>query len=113
MPVHNGHHITPEGLELVLGIGAPGPGESKADYTLYQAAEVYLTRYKVAPLVCVNVFDPAAHVVTSEDVVADETLTEGVPYWSPSNSPLNCDGIVHAGSELHLTPLEAAYLNGQ
>ncbi|MDR2056144.1 MAG: phage tail sheath protein [Desulfovibrio sp.] len=233
--------------EFVARFGAPGPGESKADYTLYQAAEVYLTRYKVAPLVCVNVFDPATHVVTADDVEADETLTlgapdvgkvahadiiggvdaetlrrtglalveevfprfrlnpgqilapgfsknvsvakavaaacvnicghfratgivdvpdsvtrytdapdwlndnnltgenlqvmfgdcvydgvvepgsihwaglcgardattEGVPYWSPSNSPLNCDGLVHAGGELHLTPLEAAYLNGQ
>ncbi|UQZ90695.1 phage tail sheath protein [Deltaproteobacteria bacterium Smac51] len=38
---------------------------------------------------------------------------EGIPYWSPSNKRLLANGIVHGGNELHLTPVEAAYLNGQ
>jgi phage tail sheath protein FI len=251
-PVHN----LPEGTEppvnvpkliynmpeFVATFGMPAAGENEADYTLYQAAQVYLTRYKVAPMVCINVFDPAMHTktvqvneqdvtipdvaqVTASDVIggvdanlkrtglalveeifprfrltpgqivapkyskdvsvaravanacvnisghfralgivevpdeverytdapawlndnnltsenlqvmfgdcvyngvvepgsihwagltgARDLTTDGVPFWSPSNSPLNCDGLVHAGKELHLTPLEAAYLNGQ
>ncbi|MBD5641764.1 MAG: phage tail sheath protein [Desulfovibrio sp.] len=36
----------------------------------------------------------------------------GVPYWSPSNSQLECEGMVHAGKELFLTLAEANYLNG-
>jgi phage tail sheath protein FI len=232
--------------EFIAQFGAPGNGEDEEDFTLYQAAKVYLTRYRVAPIVCVNVFNPATHVVTSADAdnnpaltvgdpyvdkvtatdiiggvnpsdltrtglaLADEVFprfrlnpgqiiapkfskipsvalavanackeisghflatgiieipdtvarytdapawlndnnltlpnlqamygdcvfggvkepgsihwaglcgardatTEGVPFWSPSNSPLNCEGIVHAGKTLHLTPAEASYLNG-
>lgn len=37
----------------------------------------------------------------------------GVPYWSPSNYQLECEGLVHAGRELFLTAAEAAYLNSQ
>ena len=250
-PVHN----LPEGVappvnvpklvynmpEFIAEFGIPAAGESPEDYTLYQAAEVYLTRYKVAPMVCVNVFDPATHTTTTQvnaqdvtvpdvatvaasDVIggvdanlkrtglalveevfprfrltpgqviapkyskdvsvaravanacvnvsghframgvvevpdsvtkytdapawlndnnltgenlvvmfgdcvfngavepgsihwarltgARDLTTDGVPFWSPSNSALNCDGMVNAGAELFLTPLEAAYLNG-
>lgn len=228
--------------DFVAQFGEPGEGEAKADYTLYQAAEIYLTRYKVAPLVAINVFDPAVHVsgvddetpsvpdvskVTEEDIIgksgdsaanprtglalveevfprfrilpgqvlaprfsadptvvlalgaacrniaghfkatgifdvpdsvtrhsdvaawlSDNNLTdpnllcmygnalygnavepgsihlagcvglrdasnEGVPFWSPSNTRLQCEGLTHAGRELHLGPQEAAYLNGQ
>lgn len=37
----------------------------------------------------------------------------GVPYWSPSNYQLECEGMVHAGRELFLTAAEANYLNGK
>ena len=37
----------------------------------------------------------------------------GVPYWSPSNYQLECEGMVHAGRELFLTAGEANYLNGK
>lgn len=228
--------------EFVAQFGAPGPGDDAADFTLYQAAEIYLTRYKVAPLVAVNVFNPARHctpgqgedapdvpdvkLVKEADIIGGvdaETLqrtglalveeifprfrltpgqilaprwssdptvalamgaackdicghfrstgilevpdevtrytdvpawlndnnlcdpnllcmfghglygdaveygsihlagavgardagTEGIPYWSPSNNKLECEGLVHAGKTLHLSPQEAAYLNGQ
>lgn len=58
--------------EFVAQFGAPAAGDNKADFTLYQAAEVYLTRYKVAPLVAINVFDPAKHCrpATPGDAVA-------------------------------------------
>ncbi len=262
-PVHN----LPEGVtrpineprliysmpEFVAQMGSLNDGENKADYTLYQAAEIYLARYKLAPIVAINVFDPAVHgaeqemevpnpddpenriiknvfvpdpkLVTEEDIIgkaatasaartgihlveevyprfrlvpgqvlapkfsADPTVaiaigaasriinghfkstgicevpdsvahytnapawlndnniidpnmlcsfgsyvygnavepgsihiaaaiglrdasSEGVPYWSPSNQRLLVEGMVHAGKELHLTPTEAAYLNG-
>lgn len=229
--------------DFVAQFGEPAAGESKADYTLYQAAEIYLTRYKVAPLVAINVFDPAVHCIKGEkgegenapdiptvslveesDIIggivdgkraglalveevfprfrlvpgqilapkfsadptvaiaigaacrnisghfratgifevpdsvsrhsdvpawlADNNLTdpnllcmygnavyantvepgsihlagciglrdagnEGIPFWSPSNTRLQCEGLTHAGKALHLGPQEAAYLNGQ
>lgn len=226
--------------DFVAVFGAPATDESAGDYTLYEAAQVYLTRYKVAPIVAINVFDPAKHVggvdddapgapdvskVTATDIIGgidaatnarkgvslveevfprfrltpgqilapgfsgtpsvalalgaactnicghfratgiidvpgevrsytevpawlnDNNLTdvnliamfgspvyggkvehgsshlagvigqrdaenEGIPFWSPSNKRLQCEGLVHAGNELHLTPAEAAYLNG-
>ncbi len=228
--------------EFVSQFGAPGPGDDTAAFTLYQAAEVYLTRYNVAPLVAINVFDPEKHctpgqgegapavpdvsLITERDIIGGvdaETLqhtglalaeeifprfrltpgqilaprwssdptvalaigaackdicghfraagiyevpaevtrytdvpawindnnltdpdllcmfghcrygdaleygsihlagaigardasTEGIPYWSPSNSKLQCEGLVHAGKPLHLGADKAAYLNGQ
>jgi phage tail sheath protein FI len=253
-PVHN----LPEGTEppvnvpklifnmpeFVAAFGIPAGGESEENFTLYQAAKIYLTRYKAAPIVCINVFNPATHIWTEADELANsahvenapavekvtgtdiiggvgadkkrtglalveevyprfrltpaqvaapkfskavpvaravaeacnavsghframaivevpdtvlyteapgwlndsnlpldnlqvmfgdcvyngivepgsihwagltaarDLTTDGVPFWSPSNSVLSCDGMVHAGAELFLTPLEAAYLNG-
>ena len=225
--------------EFVARLGAPKEGES--GFTLYDSAKIYLSRYGVAPVVCINVFDPAKHTtpeqgeapatpdvskVTKTDVIGgidastglrtglelveevfprfglvpgqflapgfssdpavavvigaksvginghfkatgivevpagvmkytevpawmkENNLTdpalqimfgspvfgdvvesgsvhlasavagrdaanEGVPYWSPSNKRLLCNGMSHAGKELALTPAEAAYLNGQ
>ena len=37
-------------------------GDTPEDFTLLQAAEVYLGRYRVEPFVAINVFDPAKHV---------------------------------------------------
>lgn len=37
---------------------------------------------------------------------------DGIPFWSPSNKRLLCQGLTHNGAELALTPLEAANLNG-
>lgn len=221
--------------------GVPDEDDEPADFTLWQAARVYFDRYRVTPIVAVNVFDPAKHVsagedgtdrpdptaVTANDIIggtgesgrrtglalidevfprfrltpgiimapqfsktpavakaietscknisgffratglieiSDEvtrhtdapawlndnnlcdkdgnTLAmfgdclyageqvpgsahlagclggrdqeeDGVPYWSRSNYQMECEGMVHAGRELHLTPLEANYLNGQ
>ena len=226
--------------DFVTVFGAPAEGESSASYPLYEAASLYLARYKVAPIVAINVFDPAVHVggpdaavpggpdvskVTAADIIGgidpvtkarkglalveevyprfrltpgqilapgfsgtpsvalaigaassnicghfratgiidvpaevklytevpawlnDNNLTdinllcmfgspvyggvaergsshlagvigqrdaenEGIPFWSPSNKRLLCEGMVHAGRELHLTAPEAAYLNG-
>lgn len=225
--------------DFVAQFGAPGAGESASDFTLYEAANLYFSRYKVAPIVAVNVFDPARHTtpgegvgtmpdvgkVTSADIIGgvdsanlrrtgltlgeeafprfrmppgqilapgfsgdpavalaigaackdicghfratgiidvpdevqqytevpawlnDNNLTDanllcmfgspvyngavergsshlagviaqrdaensGIPFWSPSNKRLQCEGLAHAGRELHLTPTEAAYLNG-
>lgn len=41
-----------------------------------------------------------------------DAASDDVPFWSPSNTSLLCEGLVHAGRELHLTAEEAAYLNG-
>lgn len=248
-PVHN----LPEGTErpvnkplliysmteFVSQLGAPKDGES--GFTLYDSAKIYLSRYGVAPIVCINVFDPAKHAtpgqgeapatpdvtkVAKADIIGgidastgqrtglelvedvfprfglvpgqllapgfsddpavavvlgakavginghfkataiadvpasvtkytdapawlkDNNLTdpalqvffgspvfgnavehgsihlaatiasrdaanESVPYWSPSNKRLLCNGMSHAGKELALSPAEAAYLNGQ
>lgn len=220
--------------------GKPAEGDNPEDFKLWQTAEVYFDRYKVAPLVGINVFDPAKHLadgeaasqpdpskVSASDIIGttsaigersglklvdeifsrfrlnpglimapgfakdptvamaietscnniagffracglievsdevevysevpawlnDNNLTDkdgnticfygdclyngivepgsahlagciggrdneegGVPYWSPSNYQLECEGLVHAGRELHLTAQEAAYLNSQ
>lgn len=226
--------------DFVTVFGAPAEGESAADYTLYEAANLYLARYKVAPIVAINVFDPAVHVagpdapvpgapdvtkVVATDIIGgidsttkarkglalveevyprfrlipgqilapgfsgtpsvalavgeacsnicghframgiidvpdevklytevpawlnDNNLTDinllcmfgspvyggltehgsshlagvigqrdaendGIPFWSPSNKRLQCEGLVHAGRDLNLTPIEGAYLNG-
>lgn len=37
---------------------------------------------------------------------------DGIPFWSPSNKRLLCQGLTHNGAELALTALEAANLNG-
>lgn len=42
----------------------------------------------------------------------DQT-TDAVPYWSPSNFQIEAEGMMHHGELIHLTPAEAAYLNGQ
>lgn len=244
-PVHN----LPEGVEPPVNtplliynmpdfearLGKPSPNETAAAFTLYEAAQVYFTRYKVAPIVAINVFDPALHVdgddapdvsdVTATDIIGgvsestgtrtglalveevfprfrlvpgqvlapgfsstpavalaigaacrdicghfratgifevpdtvtrhtdapawlnDNNLNDpnllcmfgspvyagvaergsihlagviaqrdaensGIPFWSPSNKKLQCEGMSHAGQALHLTPMEAAYLNG-
>ena len=47
--------------EFVAGMGGLKEGESPSDYTLYEMASLYFERYKVKPLVAINVFDPAKH----------------------------------------------------
>lgn len=46
-------------------------------------------------------------------VASRDADNEGVPYCSPSNRRMLCNGLTHAGRELALTPSEAAYLNGR
>lgn len=228
--------------------GKPGAGDNPEDYKLWQTANIYFQRYKVAPLVAINVFDPKKHVreqaspdsesgdpllipdpgrISAGDIIGDTSqagqrsglalveeifprfrltpglimapgfskipavakaietactqiggffrscgiieiadevevysdapawlndnnLTDkdgntfaffgdclfngiiepgaahlggclggrdreedGVPYWSPSNYQLECEGMSHAGKTLFLTPREANYLNSQ
>ncbi len=45
--------------------GTPGEGDNPEDFPLWQAANVYFGRYRVAPLVGINVFNPATHVTTT------------------------------------------------
>lgn len=47
--------------EYVAQFGAPAAGESDHDYTLTEAAKVYIGRYGFAPIICINVFDPTKH----------------------------------------------------
>ena len=68
--------------EFVSTFGAPGDDEKKEDFPLYQAAEVYLGRYGVAPAVFINVFDPSKHKgengVADVSKVKDEDIIGGV-----------------------------------
>lgn len=230
--------------DFVAQFGSVPQGENRHDYTLSEFAEVFIGRYSVAPVVCINVFDPAKHVrntepeeeggeaqsvpdasaVTPEDIIGgvdasgkrtglalvekvfplfrkvpglvcapgfsatpsvgiaigaackeisghfkamgiadlpasierpedapawvnDNNLTDenlllffgtalyggaeeygsthlasviaqrdsendGIPFWSPSNKRMLCEGLAHNGAELALTPVEAANLNG-
>lgn len=43
-------------------LGSLPEGAKKSDYPLLQAVEVYLSRYLMAPICVINVFDPAKHV---------------------------------------------------
>lgn len=45
-------------------------------------------------------------------IASRDAENEGVPFWSPSNKRFQAQGLTHAGRKLHLTPVEAAYLNG-
>ncbi len=220
--------------EFQAQFGALAEGESAHDFTLTEFAHVFIGRYRVAPVVFINVFDPALHtvddapevsVVDTDDIIGgvesatgklsglalvdkvfplfrkvpgqilapgfsansavgiaigaackkvsghfrsigvcdlpasikrpedapafvnDNNLTDpdlllffgtptyngaeeygsthlagviaqrdakndAIPFWSPSNKRLLCQGISHNGKELALTPLEAANLNG-
>lgn len=230
--------------DFVAQFGSVPEGENRHDYTLAEFADVFIGRYSVTPVVCINVFDPAKHVrniepeaegaeaqavpdvstVTAQDIIGgvdstgkrtglalvekvfplfrkvpglvcspgfsatpsvgiaigaackgisghfkamgivdlpqsiarpedapawvndnnltDESLllffgaalyggaeeygsthlagviaqrdgeNDGIPFWSPSNKRMLCEGLVHNGAELALTPVEAAYLNG-
>lgn len=46
-------------------------------------------------------------------IAARDVKSGGVPFWSPSNSRLLCNSLVHGGKELHLDPSQAAYLESQ
>ena len=221
--------------DFVAQFGAPNPTEKAHDFTLYEFISVYIGRYNVAPVVCINVFDPETHVdldgapdpsaITDAEVIGsvdattgkrtgielvdkvfplfrkvpglvlapgfsaspsvaialgaacenvsghframaiadlpetivrpedapahvnDNNLTdenlllffgtpefnglpeygsthlaavigqrdgenEGIPFWSPSNKRLLCQGLNHLGKDLALSPMEAANLNG-
>ena len=41
-----------------------------------------------------------------------DSLSGGIPYWSPSNNRLLCNGLVHNGRELALGPGMAQVING-
>lgn len=49
--------------------GKPGETDSPESFTLWQMANTYFTRYRAAPLVCINVFDPAHHTKQTGDNV--------------------------------------------
>ena len=243
-PVHNLPDGTPAPVneprliytveDFVAQFGGLNTGESAHDYTLTEFVNVFIGRYAVAPVVCINVFDPATHTddegnpdvakVAAADIIGgvdaagkrtgltlvdkvfplfrkvpgqilapgfsatpavsiaigaacesisghfravglgdlpgniarpedapawlnDNNLTDenlllffgtptydgteeygsthlaavmaqrdaendGIPFWSPSNKRMLCQGLTHNGAELALTPTEAANLNG-
>lgn len=243
-PVHNLPDGTPAPVneprliytveDFVAQFGGLNTGESAHDYTLTEFVNVFIGRYAVAPVVCINVFDPATHTddegnpdvakVAAADIIGgvdaagkrtgltlvdkvfplfrkvpgqilapgfsatpavsiaigaacesisghfravglgdlpgsiarpedapawlnDNNLTDenlllffgtptydnvpeygsshlaavmaqrdaendGIPFWSPSNKRMLCQGLTHNGAELALTPMEAANLNG-
>ena len=53
--------------QFIQQFGALPEGANLEDYTLYHAAQVYLEKYQVAPIVCINVFDPTKHISEGED----------------------------------------------
>ncbi len=60
--------------DFVRVFGSLPEDAAAADYTLYEFADIYLTRYRVAPIVCINVFDPEIHTggvteVTAADII--------------------------------------------
>lgn len=63
--------FTPE--EFAAQFGSVPEGECEHCYTLAEFASVYMGLYKVAPIVFINVFDPAVH--TSPKQGGDGTLT--------------------------------------
>lgn len=209
--------------------GKPGKEDNEEDFTLWQMANVYFTRYRAAPVVFVNVYDPEKHetiaAVSKDDIIgngedgrtglklvdevyprfgltpglilapkfakdptvakaietactgisgfframgiievaesacdlqkaetwlktnnlhdasgntivmygdlayngktepgsihaagciaARDISSDGVPFWSPSNTQLEATSLVSGGKPLYLTPEEANYLNGQ
>ena len=72
-PVHEPRLIfTPE--EFTAQFGSVPEGEDASKYTLAEFADVYMGLYGVAPMVFINVFDPAVH--TSPVQGGDGTLTK-------------------------------------
>lgn len=55
--------------EFAAQFGGPSEDESAHDFTLYEFARVYIERYKVCPIVCINVFDPNRHCAGQDDPV--------------------------------------------
>lgn len=59
--------------DFIAQFGAVAEGEEQHDYTLAEFINVYIGRYNVAPVVVINVFDPATHAnvaaVTSDDII--------------------------------------------
>lgn len=65
--------------EFINQFGALPEGAKAADYTLFEFAQIYLTRYGLCPVVFINVFDPAIHKgddnkpdvskVTADDII--------------------------------------------
>lgn len=84
--------------EFVTLFGSPRDDEAYTKYPLYEAASLMLERYKVSPLVCINVFDPAEH--TSE--IESETVT-----FAKGTARLAHGGV----SGLTLTPAEGGELS--
>lgn len=62
--------------EFVRTFGSVPEGESEHSYTLSEAARVYLAIYGVAPVVFVNVFDPAKHTTGNLPDVAKVTRAD-------------------------------------
>ncbi len=51
--------------------GKPSSLDAQEDYTLWQMANAYFSRYRTAPIVAINVFDPAKHY--SEQAAEDDS----------------------------------------
>ena len=68
--------------QFAAQFGVPVAGDDPADFTLYQMANAYFSRYRTAPVVFINVFDPARHTKAHPDWVSEED-TPGVPRTLP------------------------------
>lgn len=65
--------------EFISTFGAVPDDEDEADYGLNEFARIYFTLYNMAPIVCVNVFDPTVHktavAAESKTFSSDGTIT--------------------------------------
>lgn len=84
--------------------GKPGPGDNQEIFKLWQTANIYFQRYKVAPLVAINVFDPQKHVRQldpgEEFITEDEAGEKEVagPVEIPDPAKVTVDDIIGATS---------------
>ncbi len=72
--------------DFVAQFGGLKDGEAAHNYTLTEFVNVFIGRYNVAPVVCVNVFDPAKHVgengapdvstVTTADIIGSAGVAD-------------------------------------
>lgn len=62
--------------EFVATFGDLGEDDDEEDFTLYQAAKIYIGRYGIAPMVCINVFNPTTHKTDSTPDVSKVTATD-------------------------------------
>ncbi len=61
---------------FVTQFGAPAADDAPEDFTLYQMADAYFSRYRSAPVVFINVFDPRRHSRPNPEWISEEETPE-------------------------------------